>query len=368
MEFSRKTTQAEPAVNTGSPRTKTRGSDWIQQFADCLKKPAESEAVFFTSNDIYRTYSTMRLRRFRPQRTQTAPPILIVTPLTVHDSGIADLATGHSLVERLTSETKATLYVTDWLSATPGMQNFSIDTYLAELNVAIDDLGGCVDVIGLCQGGWLALLHAARFPGKIRRLVLAGTPADTDACLSQMTHVARELSGNTSHFPESEIVSGAQWLAPLGCTQGLERAAVDTLQRNPASFANADLQAIARYEAWTRRDFDLSGSYCRALLQRLFIDNELAAGTLSALGQTVELTKIRIPLFILCGARDEITPKAQALAVLDLVGTPKMRSRSLIADCGHFSLFVGASTLTHEWKTIAGWLTSQAPSGGRRAA
>jgi cytoplasmic iron level regulating protein YaaA (DUF328/UPF0246 family) len=66
-----------------------------------------------------------------------------------------------------------------------------------------------------------------------------------------MTHVARKLSSNTSHFPESEIVSGAQWLAPLGCTQGLERAAVDTLQRNPASFANSDLQAIARYEAWT---------------------------------------------------------------------------------------------------------------------
>ena len=48
----------------------------------------------------------------------------------------------------------------------------SIDTYLADLNVVVDHLGGAVDLIGLCQGGWLSLMYAARFPAKVRRLVL----------------------------------------------------------------------------------------------------------------------------------------------------------------------------------------------------
>jgi pimeloyl-ACP methyl ester carboxylesterase len=33
--------------------------------------------------------------------------------------------------------------------------------------VLIDELGGKVDLIGLCQGGWMALIYAARFPEKV---------------------------------------------------------------------------------------------------------------------------------------------------------------------------------------------------------
>jgi pimeloyl-ACP methyl ester carboxylesterase len=48
----------------------------------------------------------------------------------------------------------------------PGDTLLSIDSYLADLNIAVDELGPPVDLIGLCQGGWLALVYAARFPKK----------------------------------------------------------------------------------------------------------------------------------------------------------------------------------------------------------
>src|SRR5580700_2702976 len=63
--------------------------------------------------------------------------------------------------------------VTDWRPATPQMRFWSIDDYLATLNVLVDELGGAVDLVGLCQGGWMALIYAARFPGRVRKLVLA---------------------------------------------------------------------------------------------------------------------------------------------------------------------------------------------------
>jgi pimeloyl-ACP methyl ester carboxylesterase len=47
--------------------------------------------------------------------------------------------------------------------------------------VTIDDLGGRVNLIGLCQGGWVAAMIAARFPQKVNSLVLAGSPIDADA-------------------------------------------------------------------------------------------------------------------------------------------------------------------------------------------
>ena len=77
--------------------------------------------------------------------------------------------------------------MTDWRSASPDMRFLAIDNYLADLNVLVDELGGYVDLIGLCQGGWLALTYAARFPLKVRKLVLAGAPIDVAAGTSRLS-------------------------------------------------------------------------------------------------------------------------------------------------------------------------------------
>jgi hypothetical protein len=39
------------------------------------------------------------------------------------------------------------LILTDWKSATEAMKDFDIDTYLADLNVAVDSVGGRVHLI-----------------------------------------------------------------------------------------------------------------------------------------------------------------------------------------------------------------------------
>jgi pimeloyl-ACP methyl ester carboxylesterase len=65
---------------------------------------------------------------------------------------------------------------TDWKWATDDMKLLEFDNYLAEVIVAIDDLGGRVHLVGLCQGGWQSARVAARFPDKVNSLVLAGAP------------------------------------------------------------------------------------------------------------------------------------------------------------------------------------------------
>ncbi len=349
------------------PETRDGGSHWLKQFSDCLNPQPVDTAKFTLENAVFCTYSTMRLRVFNKRKSRQGPATLIVAPVAVQDAGFTDLMSGHSLIELLCETAPGPIYLTDWFSATPEMRYFSIDTYLADLNVAIDDIGGAVDCVGLCQGGWLALLHAARFPQKIRRLVLAGTPVDTSVKSSPMSRHALTLVQGHDELPGDCVINAGQWLARLGTTQGFERAAMDSLQRNPGSFTKADMRAVSRYEDWARRSIDLPGRYCREMLSGLFAGNRIAQGTCTALGRVIDLKTVRIPLFVLCGAFDEITPKEQALAVHNLVGTAKGRMRSLVAPCGHFALFVGAGTLSREWRTIASWLSSKAPLAKNRA-
>ena len=42
--------------------------------------------------------------------------------------------------------------LTDWKSATEDMKDLEIDNYLAEVVIAIDDLGGRVNLVGLVRG------------------------------------------------------------------------------------------------------------------------------------------------------------------------------------------------------------------------
>ena len=102
-------------------------------------------------------------------------------PIAGHTAMIADYAKGQSLVETLLANGIGHVALTDWKSATADMKDLEIDNYLADIVVAIDDLGGRVNLVGLCQGGWTAAMVAARFPEKVNSLVLAGAPIDTDA-------------------------------------------------------------------------------------------------------------------------------------------------------------------------------------------
>ena len=117
-------------------------------------------------------------------------PTLLCPPLALHGAAIADLAPGYSLVSALRGAGIERLFMADWRSASPEMRYLGIDDYLADLNILVDELGGLVDLVGLCQGGWLSLVYAGRFPGKVRKLAMAGAPIDITARQSTLSAIA----------------------------------------------------------------------------------------------------------------------------------------------------------------------------------
>ena len=107
-------------------------------------------------------------------------PTLVDAPHAGHTAMIADYHKGQSLIETLLANGIGHVALTDWKSATEDMKDLEIDNYLAEIVVAIDDLGGRVNLVGLCQGGWVAAMIAARFPDKVKPG--AGRRADRHRC------------------------------------------------------------------------------------------------------------------------------------------------------------------------------------------
>ncbi len=131
-----------------------------------------------TENTVRLDLRTMVLRDYG---TRGGIPTLVDAPHAGHTAVIADYHKGQSLVETLLENGIAHVALTDWKPATEDMKDLEINNYLAELIVAIDDLGGRVNLVGLCQGGWVSAMVAARFPDKVNSLVLAGAPIDTDS-------------------------------------------------------------------------------------------------------------------------------------------------------------------------------------------
>ena len=154
-------------------------------------------SAFATLGRVRIELSTMLLLEQPEPAPSKTSPALIVAPYAVHDASIADFAKGHSIAMALAEGGPHRLALTFLKSATAEMRDFGIDDYLADLNVAVDDLGGRASLIGLCQGGWLAAAYAARFPKKVAKLVLAGAPIDPGAAESGITQALASVPPET---------------------------------------------------------------------------------------------------------------------------------------------------------------------------
>jgi poly(3-hydroxyalkanoate) synthetase len=309
-----------------------------------------------TANTVALELASMRLRDF--STGTDGPATLICAPYALHGATVADFAPGHSVVERLRQSGLSRLFVTDWRSATPETRYFTIDSYLADLNVAVDELGPPVDLIGLCQGGWLALVYAARFPKKARRLILVGAPIDIAAAESSLS---RFVGGVPSTMFDELVrsgegtVHGEQMLEMWGLSHSPDEAEVSL--QTPADVDPARRGELnERFWQWYAETVDLPGSFYLQVVKWLFKENQIAQGRFVALGQCIDLAKLRTPICLLAASHDEVVSVDQLFAVARLVGTPPAHLVKMSEPCGHLSLFLGANVLDGAWREIVRWL------------
>ena len=313
------------------------------------------EPGWTTRNRVALTLPTMRLRDF--SSGSDGVPALICAPYALHGATIADFARGHSIVEALQTAGLSRIAITDWLSAEPHMREFSMDTYLADLNVAVDEMGPPVDLIGLCQGGWMALVYAARFPQKVRRLVLIGAPVDVRAAPSPLMQSVDELPlsafENLVRLGEGRVL-GRYALKLWGSGAAISDAAQVLQLSSGSSEKDALAQRLAAWHAWT---LDLPGVYYLQVVRQVFKENQIAEGRFVALGRAIDLRQVHVPMYLLAGREDQIVAPEQLFAAARVTATPAGLIEKETASCGHLGLFLGAETIAGPWRRIAQWLS-----------
>ena len=112
---------------------------------------------------------------------------------------------------------------------------------------------------------------------------------------------------------------------------------------------------VARYrtfEAWFQHTQPISGAFYLWIIEHLFQNNELIAGTLRIGDRTVDLRQITCPLYLLAGETDHITPPPQVFALADYAGTNAAEIVQRQTTGGHLGLFMGHEALRNHWSPL----------------
>jgi len=318
-----------------------------------LQRPAPA-----TANRIMLDFRTMAFRDYSEPEAKGIPTI-VIAPYAGHSAAIADYYKGQSLVETLRANGLDRVLLTDWKSATADMKDLEIDQYLAELNVCVDDLGGRVNLIGLCQGGWMSAMYAARFPGKVVSMVLAGAPIDTDAGNGPVKRMAHAYP---IALYEELVELGGGIMRGVTMLRGWKNMHPEQnyFQKYIDLYEHIDdpayLEKEQTFESWYENPIDLPGRWYLQAVVQLFRENRLAKGTFVALGRRLDLKDITCPVYLLAGASDDITTSEQVFNGEKYLGTPKDQIEKKLVPGGHIGLFMGSQTLQQTWLAIAHWI------------
>jgi poly(3-hydroxyalkanoate) synthetase len=325
---------------------------WLQLTMD-RRRPG-----WTSPHEVVFEWPVARLRDFSSSRRSRVVPTLVLPPQAGHDSCIVDFSPEQSQMKAILAAGLERAFSLDWIGATEETANATIDDYLDAIDLSIEHCGGRVNLIGDCQGGWLAAIYAALHPDRVNTLTLAGAPIDFHAGEPVIHEVVRRLApGGDLRFYEAlvaadgGVLKGEHMLAGFVLIQpGAEISKQIDLLLNLHDPAH-----VARYrefEDWFKHTQDIPGGFYLWIVRHLFRDNELISGSLRVRGQRVDLSRIDMPLNLLAGATDHITPPDQVFALGDYAATPAEQIRRHVTTGGHLGLFMGHEALREHWPPI----------------
>lgn len=281
-------------------------------------------------------------RLYRYPAAPGAPAVLIVYAW-INRPDVLDLAPNQSLIAALQAQGLA-VWLLDW--ADTGATGSSLPQYVFEqLAPALEKVCGdsgqprCA-LLGICQGGTLALSYAALRAERISSLSLAVTPVDFQQPQDRVAAAARALpisalAAISTHRP-APITLGFLQLKSYSLRLGKYLALLQ------APLDDEALRAFLRLEHWLSSGPLLSGPALAEYLERYYHQNGLCRNTLTLSGQSVTLAQLRLPVQLLIADQDHIVPPASSLALTALLSQPVTVERFAT---GHIGVLVGRQRL-----------------------
>ncbi len=217
-------------------------------------------------------------------------------------------------------------------------------------------------VIGNCQAGWAVMMLAAVRPELFGPIIIAGSPLSYWAGVrgqNPMRYTGGLLGGSWLTAFLSDLGRGkfdGAWLVEN--FENLNPA--NTLWSKPYNlYSKIDTEATRylEFERWWGGHVTLNAEEIQAIVDKLFVGNELAAAKIQTSdGTAIDLRNIRSPIVVFCSKGDNITPPQQALGwILDLYeSVDEIRSYgqtivyTIHERVGHLGIFVSAGVARKE--------------------
>jgi polyhydroxyalkanoate synthase len=309
---------------------------------------APAEPVVWTDRSVERlpVEGKASLRYYPPLREPAARPLLLVYSL-VNSPQVLDLDRGSSFVECLQALGHP-LYLLDWGRPDAADAGLSLADYVcgylfgAVRVVQRHAAAGTVDVLGICQGGTLALCLASLEPRAVHRLVTLVTPVDFHTPGDVLAQLAGTLDLPGLLAPDGNL-PGAVLAAMFGLLRALRG---DGAARAPwldEAFDAARRERLRRLAAWQRDYPDQAGRAWLEFVTGCYRDNRLVRGALVLDGRTVDLSRLRLPILNVHARADHLVPPAASQALRRAVGGRNYRE--LAVEGGHVGVFAGARGL-----------------------
>jgi poly(3-hydroxybutyrate) depolymerase len=324
-----------------------------------------------TPHEIVFETPLARLRDFSVSRRRVVPT-LVLPPQAGHDSCIVDYSAEQSQMRTIAEAGLDRALSLDWVGATRETKDASVEDYIDVVDRAVDHCGGRVNLIGDCQGGWLATIYAALYPERINTLTIAGAPIDFHAGEPVIHEVIRRVApdGNL-RFYEALVAAGGGILEGRHMLTGFIMIQPGAeISRQIDLLLNLDDSAhVARYrefEDWFKHTQNVPGAFYLWIVRHLFRDNALISGSLEVRGQKVDLGRLDMPLNLLAGATDHITPPDQVFALAQYASTsPELVTRH-VSTGGHLGLFMGREALREHWPRVLAEVFEHSRTGRNR--
>ncbi len=311
-------------------------------------------------DEVFRIDKTV-LWRYRPQAPDARLAPLVICYALVNRPTMMDLQADRSLIRGLLAR-GLDVHLIDWGYPDDGDRQLSLDDYVNRY------LGACIEhvmrergvpavnLLGVCQGGTMALCHTALHAEHVRNLVTMVTPVDfhtADNLLSKwVRHVdvdrMVEVLGN---IPGEMLNTTFLSLLPLRLSLG-KYAGLAEIAEDREALAN-----FLRMERWIRDSPDQAGRAFSEFIRWFFQENRLVLGGLAIGGKPVDLASIGCPLLNIYATQDHLVPPSASRPLAGLTGSRDYTAFEF--DGGHIGIYVSRRARELLPATIAQWLAAR---------
>jgi Poly-beta-hydroxyalkanoate depolymerase len=288
-----------------------RTIQWLQEVE---KEDTEWGIAFDVVKNKPHSYRLLEFKRDGYPADEQALSVLIVNPNAGHDSTV-----GKDLVETFLKKGRR-VFTLDWQSADPNAPEMVSDL-ISDVSECINHIEGRVEVAALCQGGWVSAsavaLLASFHPDKVAATYMAAVPFYTTLGKNAITETVKTMPGWVFHMlvfylGTARVQDGAHQMGGFENMGDVFQKQVGYwLQLAGSVDDEKELDRARGFVKWYYNKYlNLSLWYLEAVFAH-FTYNDLYEGRYrTAVGnemRTVDFSKIRVPLVLLEGTKDDVT-------------------------------------------------------------